>query len=349
MNEELIELFKVNREIYESFRKRIVNLLEDLIMHADINIHQINSRTKAFDSISNKIIKKNKYTDLNEITDIVGIRIITYLESEVDNVEKLIRKEFKIDEKNSIDKRKLQTDQFGYRSLHIVGSLDESRLKLTEYEIYKGLKFEIQIRSVLQHAWAEIEHDLGYKGKSSIPDSYVRSFNRVAALLESADLEFDRLKKELTDYESKVSELIAVDPENVSINQASLDALVKSNQTFEKAREYIIKEFDVTFDALNDYSDIIDKFEFLNVLNIKELQTLITENSKDYLNFIKIFIEKLSTKSLAPNVPLFWFQHFLVAKTEDEDFIRKYLSYNNILLSGNVQDFIGTYQKIKKI
>jgi putative GTP pyrophosphokinase len=195
MDKDLLSEFKENKELFDSFRERIVNLLKDLLSNSKIVTHQINSRTKTFDSLSNKIINKGKYTDLNDITDIVGIRIITYLDSDVDQVEQLVRKEFEIDNHNSIDKRLLQTNEFGYRSLHLVGLLETSRLKLTEYERYKGLKFEIQIRSILQHAWAEIEHDLGYKGKSSIPDSYIRSFNRLSALLETADIEFDRLKK----------------------------------------------------------------------------------------------------------------------------------------------------------
>ena len=84
MENKLIQNFKDNKELYDSFRERIVNLLEDLLDNSRIVIHQISSRTKTFDSLSNKIVKKDKYTDLNQITDVVGIRLITYLDSDVD-------------------------------------------------------------------------------------------------------------------------------------------------------------------------------------------------------------------------------------------------------------------------
>jgi len=274
--------------------------------------------------------------------------VITYLDSDVDKVEKLVRKEFEIDEKNSIDKRILQSNEFGYRSLHIVASIDSSRLKLTEYQRYKGLKFEIQIRSILQHAWAEIEHDLGYKGKSSIPESHVRSFNRLSALLESADIEFDRLKKELAEYEKDVTKLIVTTPDTVPINQASIDSLVKSNKTFQMARDYVIKDCDAVFDQPNDYSGIMDKFELFNITNIGELQRLISNNSDEYIRFIKDFIKKGISKNLAYNLPLYWFQHFLAAKTLNAEFIEKYLKYRGRNIDAKPHEFIERYNRIKK-
>jgi putative GTP pyrophosphokinase len=347
MKKDLISEFKDNQDLFDSFKDRISNLLEDLLFGAKIITHQINSRTKTSDSLSNKITKKDKYTDLADITDIVGIRVITYLDSDVDRVENLIRKEFEIDKKNSIDKRILQSNEFGYRSLHLVASIDSSRLKLTEYQRYNGLKFEIQIRSILQHAWAEIEHDLGYKGKSSIPDSYIRSFNRLSALLESADIEFDRLKKELTNYEKDVTEQIVSSPETVPINQASIDSLVKSDKTFQKARDYVIKDCDAVFDQSSDYSDLMDKFELFNITNIGQLQKLINDNSDDYLRFIKDFIKKGITKNLSYNLPLYWFQHFLVAQTLDVELIIKYLGYKGKKINAEPQEFIDRYKRIK--
>ena len=347
MKKDLISEFKDKQDLFDSFRDRISNLLEDLLLGAKIITHQINSRTKTSDSLSNKITKKDKYTDLADITDIVGIRVITYLDSDVGKVEKLVRQEFEIDEKNSIDKRILQTNEFGYRSLHLVASIDSSRLKLTEYQRYKGLKFEIQIRSILQHAWAEIEHDLGYKGKSSIPDSYIRSFNRLSALLESADIEFDRLKKELSEYEKGVTKQIVSSPETVPINQASIDSLVKSDKTFQKARDYVISDCDAVFDQPSDYSDLIEKFELFNITNIGQLQKLINDNSDDYLRFIKDFIKKGITKNLAYNLPLYWFQHFLVAQTLDAELIEKYLKYKGKNINAKPEEFIDRYKRIK--
>lgn len=349
MKNNIVIDFKDKEELYDSFRERIVNLLKDLISNSNIIIHQIESRTKSFDSLSKKVQKKDKYENLSEITDIVGIRIITYLESEVDSIDKLIRKEFEIDSKNSIDKRILQTNEFGYRSLHIVATIEKNRLKLTEYRRYKGLKFEIQIRSILQHAWAEIEHDLGYKGKTAIPKSSIRTFNRMAALLESADIEFDRLKKELTKYENEVPELIKKTPEDVNLNQASLNSLNQTNQTFEKIREYVRKECEAEFTIPPDYTDYLDKFEFFEIKTIKELQELISENSEHYISFVKQFITKGISKTLSFSLPIYWFQHFLAAKSKNETYIKQYQNYGNMSISGTPKRYIKDYENSKKL
>lgn len=72
--------------------------------------------------------------------------------------------EFSIDEGNSGNKADmLETDKVGYLSVHYFLKLNNKRLALSEYKGYKGLKCEVQVRTLLQHAWAEIEHDRNYK------------------------------------------------------------------------------------------------------------------------------------------------------------------------------------------
>jgi putative GTP pyrophosphokinase len=196
----------------------------------------------------------------------------------------LIRKEFQIDLENSIDKRQQTANEFGYRSLHLVSQIDESRLKLTEYKKYSEIKFEIQIRSILQHAWAEIEHDLGYKSKSSLPNNTKRSFNRLAALLESADIEFDRLKKDLEGYKESVENEIIISPQSVPINQASIGSLSLSNPTFVNLREFLTEKYDVEFYEENEFYDYLEVFQLFNINNIKQLQDLIETNLMIFLS-----------------------------------------------------------------
>ena len=348
MKELILEEFKQNRSNLDLFRERIQNLLQDLFTHSNIRIHQISCRTKELESLSKKIDSKfGKYKKLEDITDLVGIRIITYLESEVDNVAELIEQEFIKDPKNSIDKRILKADQFGYRSLHMVVSLNGSRSALTEYESYKNLKCEIQIRSILQHAWAEIEHDLGYKGKSAIPTSYARTFNRISALLETADNEFDRLKKELEQYEKDVPMLIQQNSEAVSINQASIKYFLETNSIMIEAQKIIQEITGANFYKSSDYSSMLNRLELFNIQNIAELEIMLKNDKDVFFSFIRIFLENDKYEKLQDSLPLFYFEHFLAGKTEDEDFIETYLDYKTSLLSGE-GDFISMYQKAVK-
>jgi ppGpp synthetase/RelA/SpoT-type nucleotidyltranferase len=168
--------------LYSSFTQSVHKLIDQLLEESRISVHSISSRTKEEGKIREKIGREvNKYNKLSDITDISGVRIITYFEDGVDEVAKIVEREFQIDTENCTDKRSaLDPDRFGYLSLHYVAWFSKARLALTEYKRFADCKVEIQIRSILQHAWAEIEHDLGYKSKQAIPRDVRRSFSRLA-------------------------------------------------------------------------------------------------------------------------------------------------------------------------
>lgn len=107
--------------------------------------------------------------------------------------------------------------------------LNESRSALAEYARFAGTKAEIQIRSILQHAWAEIEHDLGYKTKLGVPRDIRREFSRIAGLLEIADVEFTRVREALRTYEGEVSARIETAPADVLLDAASLTSFLSSS------------------------------------------------------------------------------------------------------------------------
>jgi putative GTP pyrophosphokinase len=88
----------------------------------------------------------------------------------------------------------LEEDRLGYQSVHFIVKLSETRINLPEYKQYKNLMCEIQVRTVMQHAWAEIEHDIQYKSSITIPADLRRRFITLAGLLEVADHEFQTIQ-----------------------------------------------------------------------------------------------------------------------------------------------------------
>ena len=135
---------------------------------------------------------------LSDITDILGARIVTFYTDDVDRIASIAEQLFEIDWANSVDKRRLhQLDSFGYNSLHYICRLPGH-----------DLRFELQLRTTLQHAWAAINHDTGYKSGIEIPREYMRRMNRLAGLLEMADDEFSRIRSEITDYRRRVQSLV---------------------------------------------------------------------------------------------------------------------------------------------
>ncbi len=350
MRDKILGSYDNNRSLYDDFRLKAENLLIELLKLGNIRPHLIVSRTKTRDSLSKKIDQSpDKYSVLEDITDIVGIRIITYFESEIDLIAAIVEQEFDIDRGNSIDKRKLKADQFGYKSLHYVVSIITSRCNFPEYKKFQKLKAEIQIRSILQHAWAEIEHDLGYKGEHSIPDPLRRSFSRISALLETSDIEFDRLRRELTKYEDDIKTLIKTNPQDIELNQASILSFLITNETIKECKQ-IAKDMDVKFIKTRDVGVIIKKYEFFNIKTIKQLEDSLNYNKSMYLKFFQEYLKETSVKILPDSLPLFFYLHFLSALKENPNYILEYFNYGDIKIDSENNShlkILNTYQKVK--
>ena len=157
-------------------------------------------RVKTEESLAGKLeLKGAKYKSLADITDIVGLRVITFYIDDVDKVASAVERMFTIDWDNSVDKRKAhEIDSFGYLSLHYICSRKDF-----------PYRFEIQMRTILQHAWANMNHDTGYKSGVEVPRRYLRNLNRLAGMLELVDEQFSLIRSDLTDYRRRVRALVA--------------------------------------------------------------------------------------------------------------------------------------------
>ena len=232
---EMLKEFDSYVTIYAEFTAKLRTLTEEILLDRGLKVHSVTARVKTRDSLAKKLLKaEGKYAVLSEVTDLVGIRIITFFEDDVDRAAKAVEAEFLVDPDHSVDKRDLlDPDRFGYLSLHYVVSLSPGRSALPEYKRYADLKAEIQIRSVLQHAWAEIEHDLGYKTTLGVPRDVRRSFSRLAGLLELADKEFVSIRESLKEYEKALPERLERAPESVLLDKASLKAFIESSSVLQ--------------------------------------------------------------------------------------------------------------------
>ena len=272
---EIIEEYDNKKSHYEKLNEKTLQLISSLLKdESTIRIHDISNRVKERDSLIKKVQEKGKYNGLEEITDISGIRIICYFEQDVDRVSEIILREFEIDEENSIDKRKLKENEFGYKSLHLVVSFSGERTKLTEYKDCQDLKTEIQIRTILQHGWAEIEHDLGYKSSIAVPKNYKRDFNRVAALLETADKEFSHLRNKIENYESEIPERFKGDLNEIGIDKFSLQYFLENDLTIREVEKEMAAVWAVPYTEIN--SEPIEKVLYVvNYLGNKTIGDLV--------------------------------------------------------------------------
>lgn len=225
-----LDQFERLRPEYARLTTKIEILVRDLLRAKGISVHLLESRTKEVDSLREKIVKSAKrYTDpLKEITDLSGLRIITYYQDEADAVANLIKSEFLIDQDNSVV-HTATVAEFGYKSTHFVISLNQGRAALLEWQGLSDLKVEVQVRTVLQHAWAAISHKLQYKREEDVPAALKRKLFRLSALFELADDEFVSLRDASGAVTKQISELVAQGNRSLPLDYVSLSQLLESS------------------------------------------------------------------------------------------------------------------------
>jgi predicted RNase H-like nuclease/ppGpp synthetase/RelA/SpoT-type nucleotidyltranferase len=184
-----------------------VRLVTSILDEAGINYLTVSGRTKSVASFADKVARTvagvSVFGDpLREITDTIGVRVITYVHSDVQAVADLLEDQTVVHVDRDMGQETAREGRFGYSSRHLLigpGAEDEARHPLLE-----GLRAQVQIRTVLQHAWAEFEHDIRYKG--TVPDEHVpdldRRFTLAAGLLELADREFSTIRERLREVPS---------------------------------------------------------------------------------------------------------------------------------------------------
>lgn len=202
--------------------ERIVQItLQDILDSNGLMVTAVNTRIKTRESLAGKLeLKGYKYHSISDITDILGSRIITLYTDDVDRIAAMAEQVFDIDWENSVDKRRLHnTDSFGYNSVHYICRLPKTLVDEPNWPQLNETRFELQLRTTLQHAWASLDHDIGYKTGVEIPHVYTRQINRLAGMLEMVDDEFSRIRTEITDYRRRVQQLV----QNGKLDDVQLD------------------------------------------------------------------------------------------------------------------------------
>lgn len=247
----ILDEFRENLPIFEKMCDIVKTQLEKCIHDSNLYVNAIEARVKAEKSLAGKLeLKGHKYRHLSDITDILGARVITFYTDEVDKISALVDKTFEIDWNESVDKRKaLDLDQFGYMSLHYICRIPQSLYNDPEHPEINEYRFEIQMRTALQHVWATMYHDTGYKSGIEVPKEHLRNLNRIAGMLELADEQFSRIRMEITDYRRNVQALVA---------DGNFDEVPLDGDTF---RSYL---------ALKPFKKLIDKIATINQAEICE-------------------------------------------------------------------------------
>ncbi|WP_099609568.1 GTP pyrophosphokinase [Vibrio coralliilyticus] len=286
----------------------VVTVFENLLKAKGIDFLTVTGRTKDRKSALEKIERKGYKKPEVQMTDLSGVRVILYFESDVERVSELISESFGVDEDNSLDKSKvLSKDQIGYRSVHFVCTLGGKRATLPEYSNLTGLKFEVQVRTVLQHAWAELAHDSNYKFSGTLPPEIERKLFLYAGMLEVADKGFDELSSQIDMYKESVEEKSSIGDLSTAIDSISVRKFFNS-----WAKENGIVE---AFEP-KSINELIKELKDFNINSLEELKNIIPPNyvetffevgeESNILGIIRDWMLISDWKSFLDNVEFNW-------------------------------------------
>ncbi len=299
----IMEEYRENRENFEQLGIIVQGILEQLVKDAGIRVMTVEHRVKKEKSLEGKLYRKgDRYQSLKDITDILGTRVVCYFSDDVDLIGNMVEQKFIVDSDNSVDKRKLlQANSFGYLSLHYVCSLPADAGYPPEV---CGKRFEIQIRTILQHVWDAINHDMGYKGDFGMPGTVTRQFARLAGLFEIIDEEFMRVRDNMNTYTEQTREKIIHDgAEDVLIDIVSLKEYMLRNRRMKEFLQKITEIEHSEMCPVNPESYLL-QLKWLQINTIGDLQKMLEENEELALKIARDALGGTELDIVSSNVAL---------------------------------------------
>lgn len=233
MNEEdCLNEYEDLKDLYTDFSMVIRTIIENILYTNDINYQVVTNRTKNDESLKRKVKEITDIHSVRDIDDLAGCRIIFYTNKDTQRIVGYLCEEFDVVKEN------LKYSEKSYNALHLVVRLKEDRLKLCEYEMFDGLKCEIQLTTVLFHAWSELAHDLIYKPKEDLSKFDEHAFDSIEARFRKT---MGELKRVQTDF----------------------DYIIKQWKEIRKGKKIFSEEFLYDLESAGSINDIQQKLKLI--------------------------------------------------------------------------------------
>jgi len=304
---EIVSEYQNRYPLNKEFSERLKPLFSDLLIEHNVSFMQIESRVKSLPSFLDKVyrvLSAGREFSYN-CTDLIGVRLITYYMEDVYQIARLIEQKFKVHSQNrDYDSFNRSPDQFGYSSIHFKVSLLAPETYSVDVSPFRNLVFEVQIRTVAQHAWATIDHKLRYKTTEEIPKPVLRQIFQLSALFELADNQFSNIKKQLEAQARGDLERYKAGDLSARINARTLDYfLTVHSRTIEslikEAENIGFKETSIQHDP-NTIRHLLTVFKRLGIETMGELEDLFQEALQKKAAFLEDIFQVISKTSMVP-------------------------------------------------
>lgn len=271
------------------FAARLSEQVEEILFANSISLAvPIESRVKSWTSLSEKVERSAlKVADVVEVMDLVGLRIILLFKRDIQKVVDLVSSSLAvISAEDALDR--LGVEMFGYQSIHLQAEMPSSWAGVPTLKDFAGLQAEIQIRTAAQHIWAAASHKLQYKMEASVPPQVLRSVNRVAALLETVDLEFERALAEREEYAAQTGAALKADKGAVQSEILNVDLL-------REVLDQLLPHENVAPDE--DFADLLDDLHSAGIRQVSQLNNLVVEGLPNTLRLDKRIAQAIDKKA----------------------------------------------------
>jgi ppGpp synthetase/RelA/SpoT-type nucleotidyltranferase len=179
-----------HHQLHKDFTEAIHKLIYQLLDEKRVLIVDVIPRVKKVDSFLGKLRRKPDYRSFADCTDMCGCRIICVTAAQIEEVRSLVEEQFAPTEQFWHEP---EADKFGYRSYHMMVKLNAARAAHPENLRFAILKCELQIRTAFQEAWSALDHKVAYKPTAATDPQIKRAIQRMAALVELADKEWEEI------------------------------------------------------------------------------------------------------------------------------------------------------------
>ncbi len=190
---QIAENWKHDEPILRNLGEKVVSFLQDALYQKEMH-PEVSFRTKEIQSIIKKIKRKSqqKQYTYNDLRDKLGVRVICPFLSDLEVVDGIIKSSFII---RKVEKKRENIDfnRLDYQSNHYDVSINSEYIDFNN----EAFVFEIQVRTLNQHAWANSAHILYYKQDIELPDEMKHRIYRLLSLYELADEEFSKVNEYL--------------------------------------------------------------------------------------------------------------------------------------------------------
>ncbi|MFI7068516.1 GTP pyrophosphokinase family protein [Kribbella sp. NPDC050124] len=223
---QLRDRYGAEKTAYDRLCGEAIFSMKSELSGAGIKFHSVTGRVKDLEGFLEKIERKNYDDPFVQTQDLVGIRIVCLFLSDIQKIETIVANMFDVISKDDhIESGPV--DSFGYMSVHYVCKLG-SRHVGARYSGLTEQAFEVQIRTIVMDAWANISHQLAYKGELSVPEGLRRDFHALSGLFYVADQHFELFSKHAQDAQASAKAAIETnEAQDLDINLESVIALLR--------------------------------------------------------------------------------------------------------------------------